>query len=75
MRPNLDSDEIRRNTSYTHGGQTGNIDASEESRNARSWLVEITQPFESRIGDWDTRFLGIYCGVREVGGLAKVCTG
>lgn len=59
----------------THSGQTGDIDTSEESRNARSWLVEIAQPFKPRIGHRDSRFLRIYCRVGEVGGLAEVCVG
>lgn len=52
--------------------QTSNIDASKKCRNARSRLVNITQPFKARIRDRDSSFLGIYGSIRKIGGFTEV---
>jgi hypothetical protein len=52
--------------------QTSNIDASKECWNARSRLVNITQPFKACIRDRDSSFLGIYGSIRKISSFTEI---
>jgi len=56
----------------TYSCQTGNINASEESRDTRCGLVGFAKPFKTSIRNGYTSFFWIYSSIREVGGLSEI---
>ena len=48
----------RLNARETYSGETGDIDTGEGSRDTRSGFVEVTEPFETVVGDRYASFLG-----------------
>jgi len=55
------------------GGEPSDIDAGEVGGDAGGGLVELAEPVEALIGDWDAGLFGIDGRVGKVGGLSKVC--
>jgi len=39
----------------TNSGQTGDVEDRQERRYSRNGLVEVAQPVEAGIGDWNAR--------------------